>query len=327
MVALVFTGIIMVALWAVRSFVVPALQRRFVGWHSSFLNEGLLYMATSLLGSLVAAVILNATLMPGFLGDASRMAVFAMFSLLFAGLYRGRPRPAVPQELDRARAAREGDEPGAPHPALVPAPRFPEKARLEVHAVNVPLEAAGDFYDVVPAGDALLLAVADVAGKGVPAALLTSMLQASLRTQMTRTSVADILPPSTHLLPQQVVHQFATFFLIRLQDDGGSRTRTPGTIPGALAARRHERVTLERGGTWSASWRPRASRRSAELAAGDRVVVYTDGITEAENAAGEQFGEERLHAAMAELSARAPRADHLLRACARSWTASSPATT
>ena len=56
-------------------------------------------------------------------------------------------------------------------------------------------QVGGDFYDLVPsAGGGQLLAIADVSGKGVPAALLTSMLQASLRTQAENTpSVSDIL--------------------------------------------------------------------------------------------------------------------------------------
>ena len=46
LVALVFTAVIMLSLWAVRSLVVPALERKVVGWRGSFLNEGLLYMVT-----------------------------------------------------------------------------------------------------------------------------------------------------------------------------------------------------------------------------------------------------------------------------------------
>jgi sigma-B regulation protein RsbU (phosphoserine phosphatase) len=67
---------------------------------------------------------------------------------------------------------------------------------FEVVATNVPSKAVGgDFYDLVDLKDGrLLIAIADVAGKGVPAALLTSMLQASLRTMIgTITSPALIL--------------------------------------------------------------------------------------------------------------------------------------
>ncbi|HEX9369764.1 MAG TPA: SpoIIE family protein phosphatase, partial [Roseiflexaceae bacterium] len=62
---------------------------------------------------------------------------------------------------------------------------FPPIPRCEVHALYVPSRhVGGDFYDVVPTGDGtFLVAIADVSGKGMPAALLSSMLQASLRTQ------------------------------------------------------------------------------------------------------------------------------------------------
>src|SRR5207247_5752302 len=62
---------------------------------------------------------------------------------------------------------------------------FPRRPRIEVHAVNISSkEVSGDFYDVVAtAGDGLLFVVADVSGKGVPAALLSSMLQGLVRIQ------------------------------------------------------------------------------------------------------------------------------------------------
>jgi sigma-B regulation protein RsbU (phosphoserine phosphatase) len=97
---------------------------------------------------------------------------------------------------------------------------FPSMGRLEVHAVNTPSrQVGGDFYDVVPLGDdAYYLAIADVSGKGVPAALLTSMLQASLRTQAeSERRVSGILGNINHLISSSTsVEQFATFFLARI---------------------------------------------------------------------------------------------------------------
>src|SRR5262249_57401327 len=60
---------------------------------------------------------------------------------------------------------------------------FPRYSDLELAGFNVPSkQVGGDYYDYVDMGDSILVAVADVVGKGVPAALLMSMLQASLRT-------------------------------------------------------------------------------------------------------------------------------------------------
>src|SRR5207247_9527613 len=94
---------------------------------------------------------------------------------------------------------------------------FPPIPRCEVHALYVPSRyGGGDFYDVVETGEGkFLVAIADVSGKGMPAALLSSMLQASLRTQSGGAlAVGTILDNINSLLYRSTaVHQFATFFL------------------------------------------------------------------------------------------------------------------
>ncbi|HEY6867776.1 MAG TPA: SpoIIE family protein phosphatase, partial [Candidatus Eisenbacteria bacterium] len=96
---------------------------------------------------------------------------------------------------------------------------FPVLPRCELHALYIPSKAVGgDFYDVVPTGDGgFLLAIADVSGKGMPAALLSAMLQASLRTQAgSGASLPAILRNiNTLLYRSTATHQFATFFLAR----------------------------------------------------------------------------------------------------------------
>lgn len=312
-VALVFTGIIMLALWAVRAFLVPVLQRRFVGWKSSFLNEGLLYMATSLLGSFAAAVVLNLTLIPGFLGGARRIAVFAMFSLLFAGLLTaiGLVLQYHKSSIEHARREKEMELARRIQHSFLPE-AFPEKTRFEVHAVNVPARGvSGDFYDVVPAGEALLLAVADVEGKSVPAALLTAMLQASLRTQTSWvTSASDIVSNiNTLCCRREGVQQFATFFLMRLTEDGRVAYSNAGHNPPLWMKGGTERVLLDRGGIMFGVMEGVPFQEdSLTLGPTDRIVVYTDGITERANPAGEEFGPDRLAdlvaALPADLSAR-----------------------
>ena len=177
---------------------------------------------------------------------------------------------------------------------------FPPLPRCEVHAIYIPSrQVGGDFYDVVPVGDGThLIAIADVSGKGVPAALLSSMLQASLRTQSESAgSLTGILRNINSLLYRSTAsHQFATFFLARVD---GERLQLAFSNAGhnwpiVLRAGR-EPLFLEKGGT------PLGILADAEfeeafvtLAPGDRVVLYTDGISEATNADGEQYGESRL---------------------------------
>jgi serine phosphatase RsbU (regulator of sigma subunit) len=305
-VALVFTGIIMLALWLVRSFVVPALQRRFLGWRSSFLNEGLLYMATSLLASFAAAALLDRTLIPGFLGGPRRVAVFAMYALLFASLLTaiGMVIQYHKSSLEHARRDKEMELARRIQHSFLPE-AFPEKTRFEVHAVNVPARGvSGDFYDVVPAGDALLLAVADVEGKSVPAALLTAMLQASLRTQTSwATSASEIVSNiNTLCCRREGVQQFATFFLMRVTEDGRVAYSNAGHNPPLWMRGGTDRVLLDQGGImFGVMEGVPFEEATLTLAPADRIVVYTDGITERANPAGEEFGPERLSALVATL--------------------------
>jgi serine phosphatase RsbU (regulator of sigma subunit) len=177
---------------------------------------------------------------------------------------------------------------------------FPEMARFEVHALNIPSkEVGGDLYDLVPTGDGgLVLAVADVAGKGVPAALLSSMLQASLRTQAASIpSVSEILRNINALVYRGTsVHQFATFFIARVHADGRMVFSNAGHNYPVLARRNGSEVLLERGGlVLGVMEQVDYAEDSVHLDTGDRVVLYTDGITEAADASSELFGEERLY--------------------------------
>jgi serine phosphatase RsbU (regulator of sigma subunit) len=178
--------------------------------------------------------------------------------------------------------------------------KFPPLPECEVHALSIPSKhVGGDFYDVVPVGDgSYLIAIADVSGKGVPAALLSSMLQASLRTQAGAvTALADILRNINLLLYRSTeTHQFATFFLARVDTDPARLTfSNAGHNWPVLLRRNGEREFLERGGTILGILEGVTYEEGeVALGPGDRVVLYTDGISEAADASGEQYGEERL---------------------------------
>ncbi|MEO5616952.1 MAG: GAF domain-containing SpoIIE family protein phosphatase [Candidatus Eisenbacteria bacterium] len=178
---------------------------------------------------------------------------------------------------------------------------FPHIPRCEVHAVYQPSRhVGGDFYDVVPTGDgSFLMAIADVSGKGMPAALLSAMLQASLRTQ---SSAAAEIPQilrniNTLLYRSTAIQQFATFFLARL--DAASLRLTfsnAGHNWPVILRKGSSRIFLEKGGTILGILE-NAQYEEAEvlLVPGDVVVFYTDGVNEAQNALDQQFGEERIY--------------------------------
>jgi phosphoserine phosphatase RsbU/P len=153
--------------------------------------------------------------------------------------------------------------------------------------------------------------VADVAGKGVPAALLSSMLQASLRTQAASVhSVAEILRNINSLVYRgTAVHQFATFFIARMDGRGRMTFSNAGHNYPVVGRFAGGDLLLDRGGLVLGIMEAvDYEEDSIQLETGDRIVLYTDGITEAANAEQELFGEDRLREVLRalppELSAR-----------------------
>jgi serine phosphatase RsbU (regulator of sigma subunit) len=187
---------------------------------------------------------------------------------------------------------------------------FPRRGRIEVHGINTPSrQVGGDFYDFVPHGDGgFYLAIADVSGKGVPAALLTSMLQASLRTQASsERSVADILGNINRLVSTSTsIEQFATFFLGRV-DEATFRMEfsNAGHNHPIVCRKNGERVFLDRGGLLLGMFEDvRYEEGTIDLGPGDRAFFYTDGVTEAMNGDGTEYGEERFCALVESLPIR-----------------------
>ena len=127
---------------------------------------------------------------------------------------------------------------------------------------------------MVPAGaDAFLLAIADVSGKGVPAALLSSMLQASLRTQAgTERSTAAILASINRLICESTSRQqFATFFLALVDEPAHAHVHERRAQSPAAAARGRGAAPARGGRLGGGHARLRDVRRGDRAArAGDR---------------------------------------------------------
>jgi hypothetical protein len=315
--SLVFAYTITFAVWVVERFVVPRVVRA----REDSTNTGsvvltsLWFVGTSIAASYVAATVIHFTLLPGFLGGPRQFVIAGMFSVLFSLLALGIALTVTfyRRAIDRARADEELSLARRIQRSFLLS-EFPELPGVEIHATNLSSrQVSGDFYDLVPAGpNAWLLAIADVSGKGVPAALLTSMLQASLRTQAGRgTPVAEILANMNRMACQRpVTKQFATFFLAHLDLESSRLTYSNAGHNWPIVFRADGgRRPLAAGGTVLGMLEDAAfEQETLELGAGDRVLLYTDGVTEAEDAAGEMFGEERLdalvHALPATLGAR-----------------------
>jgi len=177
---------------------------------------------------------------------------------------------------------------------------FPEIEGLETHAVNIPSKhVGGDYFDIIPLGDEkVAMVIADVSGKGVPAALLMASLQSSLRAE------ADVgrQPSEVISAVNRVIFQhtaggtFVTIFYGVLDLARGSLTYCNAGHPPPLVLdtgggiRDLDGTDIVIGIDDQASYRD----TEAEVAAGDKIFLYTDGVTDELNQDDEPYGEKRL---------------------------------
>ncbi len=174
---------------------------------------------------------------------------------------------------------------------------------MSIHARMQPAaEVGGDYYDVIDLGDGrLAFVVADVAGKGLPAALLMTLLRGSLRSLLSAGLRGSALMTAlnTHLVANTPGNRMITCFYGELDPATGRLIYVNAGHNPPYLYDGDEHRTLDSTavvlGMIDGMPFPEAS---AELRAGSRLVLYTDGVTEAENVAGEQFGDERLEAAI-----------------------------
>ena len=187
--------------------------------------------------------------------------------------------------------------------ALMPA-TLPVTDRVEVIGAWQPAGTlGGDTYDAFRFGpDIIGLSIADIAGKGLPAALLMSSLQSAVRAFAVDAALPETVCASVNrlLCGQMIAGRFATHVYLRLDAARGEVAyANAGHNPPLLARARGEVEVLGASGTVLGVF-PEAEYRSVSLPLrpGDRLLMYTDGITEARNPDGDEFGQERLTSAL-----------------------------
>ena len=160
-------------------------------------------------------------------------------------------------------------------------------------------EVGGDYFDVIQLNEKKIgICVGDVAGKGITAALLMANLQASFRAFATADASPQIVCSKLNkfLCANTASGKFVTFFYAVL--DSEMRTLTyenAGHTPGLLLRAGGEIENLQGGGAVLGVLPDWAYQDfEVQLRAGDKLLLSTDGITEAENAGLEEFGEQRL---------------------------------
>ncbi len=174
--------------------------------------------------------------------------------------------------------------------------KLPSVSYASLMGKTMPCSAiGGDFFDAIALTDALCAVVADVSGKGAPAAIVAAMLQGIIHAQMlAETPLTKIASTVNDFLCSRATGKFATMVLLKVRTNGTAEFVNCGHIPPVLVndanAFRLEGSNTVVGLIEAAQYKAEA----CELKPGDRILIFTDGITEAENSEGEQFGDSAL---------------------------------
>lgn len=211
------------------------------------------------------------------------------------------------QALEKERLERELDLAAEIQRQLLPA-RLPELPGFELAGWSRPARhVGGDFYDMVPLPlDSLGLVVADVSGKGMPAALLVSTLRSGLRLLLDQMEAGPALLErlNRHIHESSGSNRFITFCLVHAMPGSGDLTYlNAGHNPALLIrAATGEADELEPSGL-PLGMLPGATYEtlSARMERGDLLCMYSDGITECPSPGDEEFGTERLADLLREL--------------------------
>ena len=230
------------------------------------------------------------SLQPMFQVQSWLLVAASLFALLL--VLELRDKLSLKGDLEIARQIQFGLLPFAPW----------DKDGVHVEAAMRPANTVGgDYFDVIELGPGrLAVAVGDVAGKGMPAALLMALLQGSLRTLVSAglRGAELVARLNDHLCSNIPSTRLVTLFYAELATETGElRYVNAGHNPPFLLAPGREPVRLcatamALGVTAEAVFQA----MTLELEPGDRLVLYTDGVTEAEDASDREFGDARLGA-------------------------------
>jgi len=200
------------------------------------------------------------------------------------------------EEMRLARLIQEGLQPQS----------IPEVDGLDIAALAIPSRhVAGDYYDLVPlVGGRLLIAIADVTGKGMPASLLMSNLQAALHSL---TPIDLSLEDATANINRVICRntgfdKFITYFHgIFAEKERTFRYVNAGHNPPMLLRTDGSMELLEKGGLLLGVMKDMPYESGlTTIGAGDVLALFTDGVTEAMSPDEEEYGEDRLERVLRE---------------------------
>jgi phosphoserine phosphatase RsbU/P len=196
----------------------------------------------------------------------------------------------------KSRRAREELEVAARIHSGLMSIKMPVIPYAELKARSIPCyEIGGDFFDAIALDDCVCVAIADVSGKGIPAAIVAATMQGIIHAQLiSGQSLPDIAALLNQFLFTRNVDKYATMVLLKLFPDGSVEYMNCGHIQPLLIQGSGAKwlgesnliVGLIPGATYSSA--------RCTLQPGERILLATDGLVEAENSAGDPFGDDRL---------------------------------
>jgi sigma-B regulation protein RsbU (phosphoserine phosphatase) len=191
-------------------------------------------------------------------------------------------------------------------------PPFPDRTDFEIYATTIPaLEMGGDFYDFFLIDDKRLgVVIADVSGKGVPAAIFMAVSRSLIKaTALASVSPSECLEHVNRLLcPDNESAMFVTVFYGILHTESGELEFSNGghNVPYVIGGDRLVPVGTPSGMALGIMDDVRYQTSRFSLTAGETLVLYTDGVTEAMDAQGRLFSAPRFEQTLYRLSTQRP---------------------
>jgi len=272
------------------------------------------FALAAILGSVIAGTILNLTVAPGMFGSTRQVITFLIFSVIFTAffmalVYAVRWKALLVERVEKtAREAQELRIAAEIQQALLP-PRRRSGSSYEAAGASLPCRTiGGDFFEYFDFTSGRMgFALGDVAGKGPPAAILAAMVQGILATHADEGPAATLNRVNEALCRRAIEGRFATMAYVVLDPGGTLTSCSAGHNPAVLLRAKGSMERPDRGGLVLGAFdTARYEEEAIALETGDTLVLFSDGVTDAENPVGDQYGEERLLEALAGSDRRSP---------------------
>jgi hypothetical protein len=234
----------------------------------------------------------------GFDGVASIIAICLGYAgFVYVSISEARRYSRGQVEMSRQQALLEGELAAAREVQQVLVPKeIPSTPGFEVHSVYQPAgQVGGDFFQIIPLDSgAVLIAIGDVSGKGMPAAMTVSLLVGALRTLADYThSPREILAAMNQRMLARAGGGFTTCLLLHMDQDGSITGANAGHLAPYLNG---AEIEMENSFPLGISAESSYPETAFTLNAGEQLTLVTDGVLEARTKDGELFGFARTQA-------------------------------